>query len=238
MWATSTGKENPKHNPGNNGTGKYWHFLCNHSWPEQHEFIRPWLYCYCFPVPSFRWKWADRPSVHLRRKLLCFPVKLGGQSQTTRTLFDSKASYFYLPPSALQLAFVFSMTLCLHIFSLLNTFSPFGSHLCDHLRAEYLGFFSCFVSAIVAFMFACGDALIKRHLRHGMTKDTCISISVLAKKPGSVVLPPLFKNNNKKVFFFYCVASLVSPPLRYIPASLHTKVLPQAACHLLLTFSE
>lgn len=78
----------------------------------------------------------------------------------------------------------------------------------------------------------------KTHLRHGMTKDTCISISVLAKKPGSVVLPPLFKKNNKKVFFFYCVASLVSPPLRYIPASLHTKVLPQAACHLLLTFSE
>lgn len=110
-------------------------------------------------LPSFRWKWADRPSVHLRRKLLCFPVKLGGQSQTTRTLFDS---YFYPPPSALQLAFVFSMTLCLHIFSPLNTFSPFGSHLCDHLRAEYLGFFSCFVSAIVAFMFACGDALIKR----------------------------------------------------------------------------
>lgn len=159
MWATSTGKENPKHNPENNGTGKYWHFLCNHSWPEQHEFIRPRLYCYCFPLPSFRWKWADRPSVHLRRKLLCFPVKLGGQSQTTRTLFDS---YFYPLPSALQLAFVFSMTLFLHIFSPLNTFSPFGSHLCDHLRAEYLGFLSCFVSAIVAFMFACGDALIKR----------------------------------------------------------------------------
>lgn len=119
MWATSTGKENPKHNPENNGTGKYWHFLCNHSWPEQHEFIRPWLYCYCFPLPSFRWKWEDRPSVHLTRKLLCFPVKLGGQSQTTRTLFDS---YFYPPPSALQLAFVFSMTLCLHIFSPLNTF--------------------------------------------------------------------------------------------------------------------
>lgn len=114
---------------------------------------------WCGFGPSFRWKWEDRPSVHLTRKLLCFPVKLGGQSQTTRTLFDS---YFYPPPSALQLAFVFSMTLCLHIFSPLNTFSPFGSHLCDHLHAEYLGFFSCFVSAIIAFMFACGDALIKR----------------------------------------------------------------------------
>lgn len=52
----------------------------------------------------------------------------------------------------------------------------------------------------------------KTHLRHGMTKDTCISISVLAKKPGSVVLPPLFKKNNKKGFFFLLCCLACFPP--------------------------
>lgn len=45
-----------------------------------------------------------------------------------------------------------------------------------------------------------------------MTKDTCISISVLAKKPGSVVLPPLLKKN-KKVFLFFIMLPRLFPPL-------------------------
>lgn len=44
-----------------------------------------------------------------------------------------------------------------------------------------------------------------------MTKDTCISISVLAKKPGSVVLPPLFKKNKKGLFFLLCCLACFPP---------------------------
>lgn len=73
----------------------------------------------------------------------------------------------------LQLASSISPTFCPHIFSELNTFSVFVSHLCDRLPSKYLSFhllssfhhYQGFSDAVI-------HHIITYHLQHNLTKSS------------------------------------------------------------------